>query len=530
MLKVLAFVKKALMEPVVSENLKPKKAKPKDPTRKQLRGSSLLLGGRMLSVGINFVAQVLLVRHLSTTDFGAWAYALSVVSFCQGFAVLGLDRAITRFIPIYHEKEEYGKLFGTILLVFGSILFTSLLMIGAFFAAPGLLAKLMAEGTEQSFALLYILIFLMPVEAFDGLMVGMFASFADPKAIFFRKHVLGPMLKFTVVLLLILLKSSAVFLAYGYLASSLLGVLMYVWLFVRLLYREGLMTKFREGALTVPFREIFAFTIPMMTSDLVSIVIHSADALLLGYFHGPEEVAFYRVVLPAAKLNSIVMTSFSMLFTPTASRLFAQQDFAGINELYWRTAVWLAVLSFPVFVLTFSIADPLTVFLYGERYARSGLILALLSLGYYFSAALGFNGLTLKVIGKLRYIVNVNIAAAAANVLLNLVLIPRYGALGAACGTAGTMIIHNILKQTGLRFASGLSLFDKKYLSFYALIIGSSLGLFAVQEIFEVPLYLAVVLCLLVSLYVLWVSKTKLNVKENFPELLQLPLVGKFLK
>ncbi|MEK7730205.1 MAG: hypothetical protein AAB354_17485, partial [candidate division KSB1 bacterium] len=82
------------MESVVSENLKPKKAKSKDPTRKQLRGSSLLLGGRMLSVGINFAAQVLLVRHLSTTDFGAWAYALSVVAFCQGFAVLGLDRAI----------------------------------------------------------------------------------------------------------------------------------------------------------------------------------------------------------------------------------------------------------------------------------------------------------------------------------------------------------------------------------------------------------------------------------------------------
>ncbi|NUO79806.1 flippase [candidate division KSB1 bacterium] len=518
------------MEPVVIKNLKPKKTKPEDATRKQLRGSSLLLTGRMLSVGINFAAQVLLVRHLSTTDFGAWAYALSVVSFCQGFAVLGLDRAITRFIPIYHENEEYGKLFGTILLVFGTVLFTSLLIIGAFFAAPDLLAKLMAEGTEQSFTLLYILIFLMPVEALDGLMVGLFASFANPKAIFFRKHVLGPLLKFTVVLLLILFKSDAVFLAYGYLASSILGVLIYVWLFVRLLYREGMMARLRAGELSVPFREIFSFTIPMMTSDLVSIVIHSADALLLGYFHGPAEVAFYRVVLPAAKLNSIVMTSFSMLFTPTASRLFAKQDFAGINELYWRTAVWLAVLSFPVFVLTFSIADPLTVFLYGERYARSGLILALLSLGYYFSAALGFNGLTLKVIGKLRFIVNINIAAAVANVLLNLLLIPKFGALGAGIGTASTMIIHNIFKQAGLRYASGLRLFDKKYFSFYALIAGSAIGLFVFQEIFAVPIYVAVALCVLVSLGVLWVSKSKLNVKENFPELLKLPLVGKLLR
>ena len=153
-----------------------KKANKKDPARKQIRGSSLLLSGRMLSVGINFAAQVLMVRHLTTADYGAWAYALSVVAFCQGFAVLGLDRAITRFIPIFHEKEEYGKRFGTIVLVFGSVLFTSLILIGAFFAAPELVAKAMAEDSAQSLSLLYILIFLMPVEALDGLLLGLFAS------------------------------------------------------------------------------------------------------------------------------------------------------------------------------------------------------------------------------------------------------------------------------------------------------------------------------------------------------------------
>jgi len=518
------------MKSIITETLSEKKTGKKDPTRKQIRGSSLLLSGRILSVGINFVTQVLMVRHLTTAEYGAWAYALSVVAFCQGFAVLGLDRAITRFIPIYHEKEEYGKLFGAIVLVFGSILFTSMILLGAFFSAPELVSKLMAEGSGESFGLLYVLIFLMPVEALDGLLLGLFASFSNARAIFFRKHVLGPMLKFGVVLLLILFKSDALFLAYGYLASSALGVIMYIWLFVRLLYRDGLMEKFRNGQLVVPAKEIFAFTIPLMTSDLVSIVIHSADALLLGYFHGATEVAYYRVVLPAAKLNTIVMTSFSMLFTPTASRLYAQQDFAGINELYWRTAVWLAVLSFPIFVLTFSIADPLTLFLYGERYSRSGIILALLSLGYYFSAALGFNGLTLKVIGKLKYVVNINIAAAVVNVLINLLLIPRYGALGAAIGTAGTMIVHNILKQIGLRFASGLNFFDKKFFSFYILLAGSSLALFAVQSLLGNNIIVAVTLALLVSLLVLGLSRKKLNVAENFPELLKLPLIGKFLK
>ena len=99
-------------------------------------------------------------------------------------------------------------------------------------------------------------------------------------------------------------------------------------------------------------------------------------------------------------------------FTPLAARMFARHDREGINQLYWQTAIWIAVLSFPLFALTFSLADPLTVTLFGERYEGSAVYLSLLALGYYFNAALGFNGLTLKVYGRLRYIVTINILAA----------------------------------------------------------------------------------------------------------------------
>ena len=72
----------------------------------------------------------------------------------------------------------------------------------------------------------------------------------------------------------------------------------------------------------------------------------------------------------------------ALLFTPLAARLFARGDRAGIRELYWRTAAWMAVFSFPVFALTFVCAHELTVALFGERYASSAPVLALLALGY----------------------------------------------------------------------------------------------------------------------------------------------------
>jgi O-antigen/teichoic acid export membrane protein len=174
-------------------------------------------------------------------------------------------------------------------------------------------------------------------------------------------------------------------------------------------------------------------------------------------------------------------------------------------------------------------AQPFTVFLYGARYEQSGVIMALLSLGYYFSAALGFNGLTLKVLGKLRYIVTINLLAAATSVILNLLLIPRYGALGAAIGMSATMIAHNIFKQAGLRLVAGISLFDQKYFSFYLIIAASALIMFGLQYLTASNIYVALALAGLVSLFVLAVSKKNLGIAETFPELLKLPLVGRIL-
>ncbi|MCG8608102.1 flippase [bacterium] len=454
------------MDVAVQEPVKSAQTKKHDTTKKQIRGSSLLLFGRFISVGLNFASQVLMVRHLSQADYGAFAYGLAVVAFFHGFSSLGLRRGITRFIPIYHEKKEYNKLAGTLVLTVGTIIVIGAIIISAIWISPEALARLIKDET-QSVNLLLIMIFLVPITAFDELIIALFASFSNPKVIFFRKYIVAPVLKLSVVLLLIWLNSSARFLAYGYTTAMALGVVIFVGIFIRLLRREGLWQRMSLKTMNVPAKEIFAFTLPLLTSDLVTIVMHSADTMLLGFFHGTAQVAAYQVILPAAHFNKIPMMSFAILYTPLAARLFAQDDFKGINDLYLRTAIWMAVLSFPIFALTFSMAEPLTVMLYGARYESSWIFMTLFALGYYFNVALGFNGLTLKVLGKVKYVVILNVSAAVCSLLLAVILIPKLGALGATIASASTMIIHNIFKQAGLRMAADINIFNWRYFGYY---------------------------------------------------------------
>jgi O-antigen/teichoic acid export membrane protein len=486
--------------------------------RRQIRGSSLLLVGRVISMGVNFAVQVLIARYLSKSDYGAFAYALSLVALGETIVTLGLDRAVTRFLPIYHEKEEYNKLFGTMMMVLGGIISLGIVVIIAIQFLQGTLSQTLVND-PQIITLLAIMIILSPVQAIDNVLNGLFAVFSRPKAIFFQKYVLGPAIRLTVVILLILGSSDVTFLAVGYVFGAVLGIMIFGVVLWRILGEQGVWQHFRLRMMQFPLREVLFFTVPLLASDLVYVVMNTMDAVLLESYHGTEYVAAFRVVQPTARLNQLILTSFALLFTPVAARLFARDDREGINNLYWQNAVWVAIISFPIFAVTFSLAQPLTLLLFPE-YAESALFMALLSFGYYMNAATGQNGLALKVIGKLRYIVAVDIAAAVVNLGVNLYLIPRYGAMGAAVGTTSTLILFNILKQLGLR-STGIKVINPRYIRVYVVILLAAFGLLIVQSLFAPPFYVSFVVAALVSILVLRTNRSALNLEQTFPEILR---------
>jgi O-antigen/teichoic acid export membrane protein len=164
-----------------------------------------------------------------------------------------------------------------------------------------------------------------------------------------------------------------------------------------------------------------------------------------------------------------------------------------------------------------------TVLLYEPRYASSAIFLTLLALGRYVDVVLGFNGLTLRVFGNMRAIVAVNLFAAAVNLGLNLLLIPRFGALGAAVGTASTLILYNVAKQVALARATPLPAFEPRYLRVYLVIAACSLACLAFQTVVRPPLPFGLALAALLSLAVVVVSRDQLRMAQTFPELLRLP-------
>jgi O-antigen/teichoic acid export membrane protein len=126
-------------------------------------------------------------------------------------------------------------------------------------------------------------------------------------------------------------------------------------------------------------------------------------------------------------------------------------------------------------------------------------------------------------------VVIINTIAVVSNLILNFMLIPPYGALGATIATAISMIIHNILKQSGLKFASGISIFDVRYTSFYLILIAGILVLYLIEVFVTKNLFILLGLTGVTTIVILKLSQHQLEIDKNFPELMKLPLIKQLL-
>lgn len=494
--------------------------------RAQIRGSSALALGRVISLSINLVVQVVSVRALTKAEYGAFAYAMSLVPLVGLIVTLGTSKATSRFVSLYRERNERDLLAG--LIVLQSVGFVVLGAMTWFVLAQERVGEaLFSDDTIRSVMLVAVLI--APIEALDDLFESIFAGFSQARAIFFRKYLMGPVLKLGAVSVVALTGGGPVDLAVGYVVGGLLGMLTYVGLGLRLLRQEGLLGYFRPSRFSMPVVALLAFSVPLLTGEALHISMNTFSVIVLEHQGGAEAVAEYRAVFPLARLNHFVMWAFAVLFVPMAARFFARDDRRAMRESYWMTAAWIAVFTFPVFAATGPLAGTTSELLFGDEYAGSGPVLAALAVGYYVNAIFAFNALTLQTWGLVAWVSAVNVVAAGVNAVLLLSLAPRMGAFGVGIANAATLIGVNVVNQIRLHRLIGIGLVPTGSGRLYVRLTLAALLILAFDRILTPPGLASLVFAGVVSLVVLRLSRSDIAAGDTLPEVRRLPVLKWFV-
>lgn len=501
------------------------KGTPRHAAKGFIRGSGLLLVGRLISVAVNFLVQVLAVRYLAKSDYGAFSWALSIAAMGSSIVLLGLNRSVARFATIYHERREYGAMYGTIALALATVTGLGLAVVVLVLGLQGLLVN---HVETLSVGLLLILIGLTPLDALDALFETLMAVFAGARSIFFRRYVLAPGLKLAAVILVMSVGGSVQLLAVAYLVAGIIGIVLYMVLLWQVLARQGLLAELHPRRMLVPARTLLGYSLPVWSTDLLLAVETPLVVVILERYRSTLEVAELRAVAPVAGLCLLVFQNSKILFKPHASRLFARGDEAGLGDLYWRSAAWMAVITFPIFAVCLFLAEPLTLLLFGPQYAGAGVLLAILAVGKYFNAAMGMNTFTLQVHARVWIVLFINVFTAVLGLALCLWLVPRFGAVGGAAATSAAIVIRNVMYQAGLIATTRVGIAPRPARRVYGSLLAALALLSALRMVSGSVAVLAPAVLVAAAL-LLWLNRGFLDIVHTFPELAKIPLLRRLL-
>ncbi len=419
--------------------------------QKMAKGSAAVLIGTIISMVLGFLSRIILVRFTTQNEYGIYSLALTIVTICTTVSALGLQEGTTRYIAYFRGKNETKNIQD---IIFSSIIISILSSISVtilVFTIADYIATEIYNSPEITY-ILKIMLISIPFTVLINVIISIFRGFDKVTTRVYFSNVLHPMLYIFLLGVTVYLKFSFVEMILVYSISSFTTFLLLPIYFFK---KIPISLNWREIQINHNTRVLLINSIPLLGISILLMIMSWTDTLMIGYFKTVEMVASYSAVYPLAALLSTGITSMGFLYVPIVSQLYGKNQITELRKINENSTKWNFIITLPIFFLMFIFPDFVLNIFYGFRYIEASKVLQILSLGFIMNSLFGFNYYTLLSAGKSRLLINCSLISAIMNIFLNLILIPKYGMIGAAVASAAsftfiemymTFKLHRFLK------------------------------------------------------------------------------------
>jgi O-antigen/teichoic acid export membrane protein len=174
-------------------------------------------------------------------------------------------------------------------------------------------------------------------------------------------------------------------------------------------------------------------------------IFSSFDTILLGYFSNTGSVGIYNVIYSLSGLLLSITTAFGFTFLPLVSEAYSNREFLRMKRLYSIVAKWLLIFTITLSVPLIFFPELIIGSLFGEEYVKGNIALPILIIGFLLYSVAGLPSRVLKAVGKTKLIMYNSIIVAILNIVLNIILIPRFDFIGAAIATTIAYVVLSYL-------------------------------------------------------------------------------------
>jgi O-antigen/teichoic acid export membrane protein len=399
-----------------------------NPVRRVAQNSALPMVAALGNKGLDLLFAMVMLRVLGPVDAGKYAWLGVVIGYFDILLGFGMNTWLTR--EVARAPEAAGRGLGNALaaraLLWLGLLLTALAMIGP-------LAGPLAVTPDVGLALLLLVLAMAP----SGLAAALSALFYG------RERMEAPAAVAVVTTVLkVSLGLLALALGYGFvgLAAVALGVNLITLAVLALLYGAFVgwpRLAFAPRASLALARDAS----PFMMNDLLASLFFRLDSLLLRPLAGNAALGWYSAAYRVPDGLNLIPANFTLALFPLLARR-AQDDRAALVRVYRRALKVLLVLGLPLSMGIALLAEPLVYLFAGPRYVPESVwTLQVLIWFLPFSFVNGVTQYVLIAVDRQRFLTVAFAVATAFNLAANLLLIPRWGYLGAALVTVLSEVV-----------------------------------------------------------------------------------------
>ena len=386
--------------------------------RKVIANTTWLFADKILQLGLGLLVGLWVARYLQPERFGLLNYAMATAGLFAPIASLGLGSIVIR--DLSRDSSNKEEILGTVFV---------LKYIGS------LIALLLTVGT---------VILLNPTEPYTQLLVGVAALvtlFQPFEAIDFwfqsqvqSKYTVlstnGAYLIMSVVkVILINLRASLISFAWIFSAEYALRALGFV-----IVYQANgnqiLKWQFNRKLAMELLRQSW----PMILSDFMIFIYMQIDQIMMKQLSSAEELGLYAAAVKVSGLWYFVPMAIVVSVFPS---IVKAKDISETlyTERLQKLLYLMSLISYAVAIPVMLFAQPIVILLYGKNYLGAAPSLAVLIWAGLF-VCLGIARSTWLITeGFLNLSAATTAVGAVVNIILNFILIPRYGGLGAGIAT-----------------------------------------------------------------------------------------------
>jgi O-antigen/teichoic acid export membrane protein len=388
-----------------------------DSFKKYFSNTSWLLFEKIIRLILNFFVMVAVVRYLGPDEFGLYSYSISFYGLFVAFISLGLENISIRELVKYPNKKDE---------ILGSVFYTQL--VGAVIAILFISLALLVTSEELFTSVLILIISASSFFQTFNVIDYYFRSTVKAKYsvyVLFSSVLIISAIKLT----LIIIKAPLIYFVIAYAFEFVINSIGY---FIVYHLQKLKISKWR-------FDKKLALSLlkdswPLVLSGVVVSIYMRVDQVIIKKMLDAKEVGFYAAAVRLSESWYFIPVAISNAIFPAivnAKNISLELYKSRLQKLYDILA-WMAIgISIPI---SFFSTD-IIILLYGKDYLPSAMILTI----YIWAGAAVFLG-----VASSQYLVTENLTKISlfrtslgmiVNVILNILLIPKYGIVGSSVAT-----------------------------------------------------------------------------------------------